>query len=228
MANLVERISLIMRSNIDELLSKFEDPAKMIDTAIVDEKERYSKLLNQASETFGNEKRAKKELDDTIAKAKQEHELSIKALEKGNEGDAKAMLLKEQELKKEAEILKTNYEAIKKSADMIRKTLDECRKNIEGMEAKAKEIKAKATATKAINQATSIAQSKKDVSVESSFKRLQEKADKEYAEALGKAEYVNSTDDKGESIEEKYMNDTADDGDELLANLKAEVEKKKK
>ena len=35
MANVVERVSLIVRSSVNELISKFEDPAKLIDQAII-------------------------------------------------------------------------------------------------------------------------------------------------------------------------------------------------
>ena len=227
MAGTLERVSLIVRSSIDELIAKFEDPAKLIKQAIVDEKVRYSKLLDKASETFGNEARAKKEYEEAIKEAKQEHELAKKALEQGNEDDAKLMLVKEQEMKKNAETLKISYDAIKKSADIIRKTLDDTRTNIKAMETKQKEIEAKATATKAINQANSIAQSKVDISIEDNFKRLQEKADKDYATALGKAEYMNSIEPE-DSVESKYLDNDGDDANTLLAELKAEVEKKKK
>lgn len=222
MANVVERVSLIVRSSVNDLISKFEDPGKLIDQAIVDEKVKYAKLLDEASTTFGNESRAKKEYDDTIAKAKKEHELAQKALAAGNEDDAKTLLLKEQEYKKHAETLLISYNATKKSADIIRKTLDESRANIKDMETKAKEIKAKVTATKSINEATSIAQTKKNIATDDAFRRLQEKADKEYSEAIGKAEYINSPTIE-QSIEEKYMDNDTDDADTLLAELRAEI-----
>ena len=41
MANVAERISLIVRSSIDELISQFENPEKLISQAIVDEKVKY-------------------------------------------------------------------------------------------------------------------------------------------------------------------------------------------
>ena len=226
MTNTVERVSLIIRSSIDELISKFEDPAKLISQAIVDEKCKYAKLLDQASETFGNEKKAKQDYDKAVEKAKQEHELAVKALKAGNEDDAKLLLVKEQEFKKEAETLKVSYDAIKKSADIIRNTLDTYRKNIKEMESKEKEIKAKATATKSINQANSIAQAKVDITINDNFKRLQEKADKDYNTAIGKAEYINELPVE-DSVEAKYLDDDGDDADVLLAGLKAEVGEKK-
>lgn len=190
---------------------------------MIDEKTKYAKLLNEASATFGNERRAKEEVDKLNKEAKKEHELAQTALSKGNEEDAKILLLKEQEIKKQLETLLISYNATKNSADLIRKTLDECKANIKNMEQKAQEIKAKAVATKSINMATDIASSKKNIATDDAFKRLQEKADKEYNTALGKAEYINSPSVE-QSIEEKYINDTADDGDTLLAELKAEID----
>lgn len=222
MANVVERVSLIVRSSIDELISKFEDPAKLIDQAIVDEKVKYAKLLDSAAVTFGSETNARKAYEDEVVKAKREHEFAAKALQQGNEGDARELLKREQEIKKNAETLKITYEAIKKSADIIRKSLDESKANIREMEAKVKEIKAMATATKAINEATSLAQTKKDINVESSFARIKEKAEKDYNAAVGKAQYINES-NPDEDLENKYLEDDTEEVDALLAELRTEL-----
>ena len=220
--NTLERVSLIVRSSVNELINKFEDPAKLIETAIADEKVKYAKLLDQASETFGNEKKAKQDYDNAVEKAKQEHELAIKALKQNNEDDAKLLLVKEQEFKKEAETLMVTYDAIKKSADILRNTLDTCKNNIKEMENKEKEIKAKAIATKSINQANSIAQAKVDITINDNFKRLQEKAEKDYNTAIGKADYINNIPVEN-NIEDKYLDNDGDNADELLASLKTEI-----
>ena len=225
MASVIDRVSLIVRSSVNDLISKFEDPAKIIDQAIVDEKVKYAKLLNEASATFGNESRAKKEYEKVLAKANDEHELAKKALEAGNESDAKKLLAKEQEYRKQADTLKISYDAVNKSASLIRQTLDNCRNNIKDMEVKSKEIKAKATATKAINQATSMAQTAKNIGTDDAFRRLQEKADKEFEAAMGKADYVNESAQIDSELENKYRDNSGDDSDTLLAELKAEMGK---
>ena len=54
MATIFQRISLIVKSNVNDLLDRFEDPEKMIDQCIIDAKEEYSTLLKDTAGRSGS------------------------------------------------------------------------------------------------------------------------------------------------------------------------------
>ncbi|MCC8126234.1 MAG: PspA/IM30 family protein [Clostridiales bacterium] len=223
MAGIFERMSTIIKSNVNDLLSNFEDPEKMIDQTIIDATKEYGKAKEQALNTLANEKLAKKKLDDYNAEADKWHSIAAKALRAGNEGDARSALENESQARAKAEAQEKAYEATKSAADTVRAKLAQMEDQIRQMKAKSDEIKATAAAAKATKAASKVTQMGIDESAFATFARMEEKAHRELAKAQAMDDLsVNKEEDKDKALELKYGSNQPGT-DEALAALKAEL-----
>lgn len=99
MAGIFERMATIVKANVNDLIDKFEDPAKIVDQTIADAKVEYAKIKKESLSVLANENMAKKELDRLNAEADKWHGIAASALKAGNEEDARKALEKENELR---------------------------------------------------------------------------------------------------------------------------------
>ena len=103
MATIFQRISLIVKSNVNELLDRFEDPEKIIDQCIIDAKEEYSTLLKDTASVKGNLSVAREKLKKIQDSRAQWQSIAEKAVKAGNDNDARKALQKMTEDKAQEE-----------------------------------------------------------------------------------------------------------------------------
>lgn len=60
MAGIFERMATIVKANVNELIDKFEDPAKIVDQTIADAKVEYAKIKKESLSGFGQRKYGQK------------------------------------------------------------------------------------------------------------------------------------------------------------------------
>ncbi len=223
MAGIFERATTIIKSNVNELLEKFEDPEKMIDQTIIDATNEYAKAKEQALTTLASEKTELKKYQDYLEEADKWHSIAAKALKSGNEDDARSALSNEQSARSKAEAQKVSYEATKEAADTVRAKMDEMADQINQMKDKADQIKATSAAAKATEAATKVKDMKIDDSAFSTFSRMEEKAQKELAKAQAREEMSeNHIEKSNKDLEVKYGGGGVS-VDDALESLKAEL-----
>lgn len=223
LADTLARIPKILESNINSILDKFEDPAKMIDQMLIDYKKDLADVKRDTVAVMADVKLAEKKLqecDDDIARKQKAAENALKA---GNEADARTLLAAKQTMEVTRESLLQNLAVAQKNADMMQEGYNKLVRNIEELESRKDAAKAKIAMAKAqehINEAVSKVNSKVDIS---SFTKYEEKAERMLAQANANAE-LDAANVSTESLTEKYANsaDSASVDDEL-ASLKASL-----
>ena len=75
MAGIFDRIGMIVKSNLNELLDKFEDPEKIIDQTIIDAVQEYGNMKKTALDVLANETLTKKQLDELKKEAETWHSI---------------------------------------------------------------------------------------------------------------------------------------------------------
>ena len=65
------RLGTLIKSNLNDLISKAEDPEKMLNQVLVDMKNQLVEAKKQVAVAIGDEKRLKKQWDEQIAQAKE-------------------------------------------------------------------------------------------------------------------------------------------------------------
>lgn len=223
MSGIIERITTIVKSNVNDLIDKFEDPEKMINQAILDATLEYGKLKEEAASVIANERLTKKELERLNNEADSWHNIAAKALKAGNEEDVKTALSKEATYREQADKYKVVYENSQTASTKVQNKLNELANEIEEMKRKSSQIKSTMIAAKATKTAAKI--SEKDIirGTSDTFARMEEKANRELAEAEA-LESMNKNNNEEENLKSKYTTFSDYDVDEALVKLREEIE----
>ena len=122
--SILERFSTIIKANINDLLDKAEDPAKMIDQYLLDMTESLAEVKKETAGVMAEETRTKRLVDENAEEVAKYAELAKTALKSGNEDDARTFLAKKQQLEAQAQSLQESYAAAKANADKMRQMHD--------------------------------------------------------------------------------------------------------
>lgn len=225
MGNILDRFTSIVKANINELLDRAEDPAKMVDQYIREMTENLAEVKEATAGVMAEETRCKRLLDENQKAVNKYEDLARKALERNNEGDARTFLAKKVELANENEGLKTAYEAAHENAEKMRRMHDKLVDDISTLKARRETIKAKVAVAKTQDKVTELTSaSDKAEGAISAFNRMEARADEMLDRSNAKVELGESTVDHADQLEKKYVEQglTAEVDDEL-ARLKSEM-----
>ena len=222
---ILDRFATIVKANINELLDRAEDPAKMIDQYLVDLTDSLAEVKRETAGVMAEEKRTKRLVDDNAAEVDRMEQLAKKALSAGNEGDARAFLGKKQQLAAAGAELVKAYEAAHANADKMRQMHDKLVGDIENLKSRRETIKAKVAVAKTQEQVAGLTSgSDRAESAIAAFDRMEAKADRMLDTADAMAELNEEPVDEVAALEEKYASVTDDAAvEDELARLKAEM-----
>ena len=145
---MLDRFTDIVKANINDLLDRAEDPSKMIDQYLRDMTESLAEVKKETAGVMAEETRTKRLVDDNAADIAKYDALARKALEAGNEDDARTLLAKKQELDKHGANLQVAYEAAQVNANKMRQMHDKLVDDIEQLNGRREAIKAKVAVAK--------------------------------------------------------------------------------
>lgn len=216
------RIGTLLKANINDLISKAEDPEKILNQLILDMKEQLINAKKQVAVAIADEKRLKKQLDSEVRKSSEWEKKAMMAVRAGRDDLAKEALSRKQEHGELAEEYQGQWEAQKAAADKLRDSLRQLNNKIE--EAKRKKNlliarKKRAEAQQTIQETMS---GLNDTSAFDAFDRMSDKIEQMEAEAEASAELAEGF--SGDDLSSKFEDLEADHGaDEALAALKAKM-----
>jgi phage shock protein A len=221
---ILSRFTDIISANINALLDKCEDPAKMIDQYMLNMREDLAEVKKETAGIIAEEKRSRRLLDESVRDIEKYADLAKKALVAGNEEDAKAFIAKKQEIESTNASLQSTYSIAKANADKMRQLHDKLVHDISTLESRRDAVKAKVavakTQTKINNIGTSVS---KAGATQSAFQRMESKADKMLDSANAMAELNETATDPVDDIESKYGASGSISVDDELAKMKADL-----
>lgn len=220
---ILERFTDIIKANINDLLDKCEDPAKMIDQYLRDLTEDLAEVKQETAAVMAEETRAKRMLDDNADEIRRYEDLARKALTAGNEGDARVFLGKKQQLTEKAASLQATYDAAHANADKMRQMHDKLVEDIETLRGRREMVKAKVAVAKTQEKVNQMgAAGERAAGAMSAFERMERKADAMLDQANAMAELNTAPVDEAAELEKKYASAAGD------AAVDAELEKLKR
>ena len=222
---ILERFADIIKANINDLLDKCEDPAKMIDQYLRDLTEYLAEVKKETAAVMAEETRTRRMLEENTAEVKRYEELAKKALTAGNEGDARVFLGKKQQLADKAASLQATYDAAHANAEKMRQMHDKLVGDIETLHGRREMVKAKMAVAKTQEKVNKVgASADKAAGAMSAFERMERKADQMLDQANAMAELNTAPVDEAAALEAKYASAAGDAAvDKELAKLKAEL-----
>ena len=220
---ILDRFADIIKANINDLLDKCEDPAKMIDQYLRDLTEDLAEVKQETAAVMAEETRAKRMLDDNADEIRRYEDLARKALTAGNEGDARVFLGKKQQLTEKAASLQATYDAAHANADKMRQMHDKLVEDIETLRGRREMVKAKVAVAKTQEKVNQMgAAGERAAGAMSAFERMERKADAMLDQANAMAELNTAPVDEAAELEKKYASAAGD------AAVDAELEKLKR
>ena len=219
---ILQRFGDIMKSNINALLDKCEDPAKMVDQTLLDLRKDLADVKKETASVMADEKSAKRKLEENEAEIQKYTKAAQNALKSGNEGDAKTLISRKQKLEETRISLQGTYDVAHANAEKMRQMHDKLTNDIEELETRKDAIKAKVATAKAQEHMNKMTSGVDTASSLAAFDRWEAKADMMLDSAEAEAELnagVHSTDD----LADKYATGCDASVDDELARMKAEL-----
>ena len=219
---ILSRFGDIISANINDLLDKAEDPAKMVDQSLRDMMEDLAEVKQEAAGVMAEESRTKRLVDENAKEVSRYQELAKRALLAGNEDDARVLLSKKQELENTGASLQTAYAPAHENAVRMRQLHDKLVADISSLNTRKAAIKAKVAVAKTQEKVNQLgASGEKAKAAMSAFDRMEQKADRMLDEANAMAELSEGAADPADALEEKYRKADASASVEAeLADLK--------
>lgn len=217
------RIPKILEANINAMLDKCEDPAKMIDQLLIDYKRDLADVKRDTQAVMADVEIARKKLADCDAEIEKKQRAAQNALKAGDEDAARQILASKQSLEKTRTSYANNLELAEKNADTMKAGYNKLVQTIEELEQRkdaAKQNLSMAKAQQRINETAAKASRGVDTSA---FDKYEQKAERALAEAQAGAE-LDANSGSVSDLTEKYAgagNDSAVDDE--LAKMKAEM-----
>lgn len=146
---ILSRFSEIMKSNINALLDRAEDPEKMADQMLRNTREQFAEVKAQTAAVMADAAKANRDAADCQADIARYQKAAENALISRNEGDAKKLIAQKQKLEEKYKALQQAADLANANADKMRQMYDKLASDIETLEARKDAIKAKTAAAKA-------------------------------------------------------------------------------
>ena len=215
-----QRISDIIKANINDMIDKAEDPEKMVKQLIIEIEQDVDEATQALGQAMGSQKMAQKELAAAMAKSADWNDKAKLALKAGNE-----------ELARKALECKVNVDAsiepLQKSYDEITANVDKMKDQVQTLKMKLDEARARQNVliarAKMADAATDVATSINTSNIDSAFAKL-DKLERKIVEKESIAEAytdINSAEVDAEKTFEEMAHDQAVDDE--LERLKAEM-----
>lgn len=222
---ILTRFKDIMASNINALLDKAEDPEKMIDQCLRNLNSDLGKVKAETASIMAEEQRSKRELDECTNEINKMQSFAVKALESGNEDDARKFLEKKASLTNKQSGLQEAYTLASANAAQMRQMHDKLVNDINELESRKDMIKGKMAVAKTQERINKIGSSVSSANNSiSAFDRMEAKANKMLDSANAMAELNQGPKDDIADLTAKYSSPSSEVEDELAA-LKASLGK---
>ncbi|HEY4186662.1 MAG TPA: PspA/IM30 family protein [Polyangia bacterium] len=216
------RLGTLIKSNLNDLISKAEDPQKMLNQIVVDMQNQLVEAKKQVAVSIADEKRLKKQWDDQIELGKEWERKAMLAIRAGDDGLAKEALTRKQEhdkmqteLAKQWQLQKDAVESLKGQLRSLNDKIEEAKRKKDLLIARQK----RAEAQKAIQDTM---RGLSDTNAFDSFARMSQKVDQIEAEADASTELGGEL--AGDTLQQKFKAlDSGVGSDQALAELKAKM-----
>lgn len=222
---ILTRFKDIMASNINALLDKCEDPEKMIDQYLRNAESDLGKVKAETASVMAEETRSKRALDECNEEITKMQKYAMKAVEAGNDNDARQFLTKKKQLEEKKTALQQAYDLAAANASRMRQMHDKLVSDINDLNSRRDTMKAKLAVAKTQEKMNKMTSKMGNAgSSIADFDKLEAKIDKRLDEANAMAE-LNQSGDSIEDLAQKYDQSPSSDVDDELAALKASMGK---
>ncbi len=215
---LFDRLGRLIKANLNDLVSKAEDPEKILEQSLIDMQEDLIKLRQAVASAIATQKRTQQQYNQAQSEVNNWQNRAQLALQKGDENLAREALVRKKNYADTATTLKTSLDQQTIQVDAFKRNLTALESKISEAKTKKDTLKARAAAAKANEKLQNTISSLNTSSAMNAFERMEEKVLQYEARAGAAAELA------GDDLAAQFrqLEGGNDVEDELLA-LKAQM-----
>jgi phage shock protein A len=211
------RLATLIKSNLNDLISRSEDPEKMLNQVVIDMANQLIEAKKQVAVSIADEKRLAKQAEQEAANAAEWERRAMLAIKAGDDNLAKEALNRKKEHETLAVTLKEQWQKQKQAVEQLKTALRLLNNKIEEAKRKKNVLiarKKRAEAQKAIQETMS---GISNASAFETFDRMAQKIDQIEAEAEASTEIAEQY--SGDTLADKFgkLEQTAGADDDLVA-----------
>ena len=219
------KLSTVIKSNINDLISRAENPEKMLNQIILDMRDQLAKAKREVAAAIADERKLKAQLEQEVKQQRDWQHRAMLAVKEGRDDLAKQALLRQQEHAERAQVLQQTWEAQAAETEKLKGSLRQLNDKIEEAKRKRNLLIAKQKRAQAQRRIHETMSGLSDTSAFEAFNRMADKIEEEERRSVAQAE-VNA-ELGGDTLESEFLRLEAGPGgadveDQLLA-LKAEM-----
>ncbi len=215
---LFDRLSRVVRANINDLVSKAEDPEKVLEQAVIDMQEDLVQLRQAVARSIATQKRTEQQYNKNQSEANNWQQRAQLALSKGDENLAREALVRKKSFSDTANSLKTQLDQQSGQVTSLKRNLIALESKISEAKTKKDMLRARANAAKANKQLQDSVNNMGTSSAMGAFERMEDKVMQLEAESESAGELG------GTGIEQQFAALEAGSGvDDELAAMKAQL-----
>ena len=172
---LFDRLSTLLRSNINDLISRSENPEKMLNQIITDMRSQLVKAKQQVAAAIADEKRLRDQADNEIKQAQDWERRAMLAVQEGRDDLAKQALVRHSEHVQHAQQLETTWGSHRLETEKLKNSLRDLNDKIEEAKRKKNLLIARQRRAQAQKRIADTMSSLSETSAFEAFARMEEK-----------------------------------------------------
>lgn len=216
---LFDRISRVVRSNLNDMVSKAEDPEKILEQTVIEMQEDLVQLRQAVAQAIASQKRSQQQYNQSQSQVNQWLSRAQLALQKGDENLAREALQRKKSYEEQANTIKVTLDGQTTQVEALKRNLIQLESKISEAKTKKNMLKARAQAAKANEQLQGMLGGINSTSSGmAAFERMEEKVLQMEARSNAAGELA------GADLESQFKVLEAGNVDDDLAALKASMQ----
>ena len=172
-----DRLSTLLRSNINDLINSAEDPEKMLNQIIVDMRDQLAKAKQQVATAIADEKRLRDQADAEYRLAQDWEQKAMLAVQAGKDDLAKQALVRHTEHLEHANVLESTWQQHRDESEKLKNSLRDLNDKIEEAKRKKNLLIARQRRAQAQKRIADTMSSLSEKSAFDAFSRMEERID---------------------------------------------------
>ena len=217
------KLSTVIKSNINDLISRAENPEKMLNQIILDMRDQLAKAKREVAAAIADERKLRASLESEVKQMRQWEHRAMLAVKEGRDDLAKQALVRQQEHKGRASALDETWRSQADETEKLKGSLRQLNDKIEEAKRKRNLLVAKQRRAQAQRRIHETMSGLSNTSAFDAFNRMAEKIEEQERESLAHQE-VNEALGPG-SLEDdfKALESGGEDVEDRLLALKQEM-----
>jgi phage shock protein A len=221
---IMDRMATVIKSNLNYLINKAEDPEKMLDQILIQMRQQLMEAKREVAVAIADEKRLGAQLEAELEQVQEWERRATMAVQKGEDDLAREALRRKADHEQIAIGYKKQWDAQKASTEDLKNALRALSQKIEEAGRKKNLLVARQKRAEAQKHIHEVMTGLSDTSAFESFERMAAKV--EQVEAQADAAVEISQDLSGDTMEQRFRAlESSTDVEQELHALKAKVQK---